>query len=310
MRCGDLRIPSYPNSEIARTAIRYQQEASKYVEVAGTGAHRLNEITQRTAEAVGTALAKSGFGLITGGWQGVDYVVAATYLNGGGKSLVHTLTPYSMNRFKEAFEVEAQDEQAAERLADGVVLIGGLGGTLRIFQSARELGKPVFPYGPSGGDAQKCVGILGEQEQGALQTDLSPEEFASYVVHKLGASKQSEHLEHLWELAAQYERIRRTMRAGPERTAAMTAVFEEMLGDAATVTDHLAEFQSSASAGRRLAAIAILHAVPSRDQLEWLADRLDNPSVERPFVGFAAARAFMLRWAHWHRAIAICWSGT
>ena len=286
------RLASSRNLAMARAAIRYQNP-STYVEVAGTGSHSLDQLTQLAAEAMGTALARAGFGLITGAWPGVDYVVAAMYLNGGGKSLVHAVTPSSIERFKEAMEVDAQEEDTAEKLADAVVLIGGAGGTMRSFVSARALGKPVFPYGASGGDAQKAVGLLPPAEAGPLQTVRTPELFASFVVRKLGTGEQSAGLERMWELAARYDEIRMTMPSGPKRTGAMTALFKEMSKEAPAVADRLVELQRSPSAGHRLAAIAILQSFPRREELDWLAERLDNPEGEKPFVGFQAGMALL-----------------
>lgn len=73
----------------------------------------------------------------------------------------------------------------------------------------------------------------------------------------------------------------------------MTELFEQMLKEAQAVSAHLGELQRSPSAGRRLAAIAILQTDPRREQLNWLAERLDNPNVEKPFVGYQAAAALL-----------------
>lgn len=92
-------------------------------------------------------------------------------------------------------------------------------------------------------------------------------------------------------LAAQYDEIRRTMRSGVTRTRRMTGVFNAMVELASAVQPLLGELQASGAAGERLAAIAVLHAFPRLDQLAWLADRLDNPDREAPFVGYQAAVA-------------------
>ena len=47
----------------------------------------------------------------------------------------------------------------------------------------------------------------------------------------------------------------------------------------------------SSSPGMRLAAVAILQMFPRKETLDWLATRLDNPDVEKPFVGYQAAVA-------------------
>jgi hypothetical protein len=52
----------------------------------------------------------------------------------------------------------------------------------------------------------------------------------------------------------------------------------------------LSDYQSSNSAGLRLAATCILQQFPNPAELAWLVDRLD-PDKEAPFVGFQAAVA-------------------
>jgi hypothetical protein len=71
----------------------------------------------------------------------------------------------------------------------------------------------------------------------------------------------------------------------------MQTIFNGMVEAASAVRPLLADLHRSASAGERLAAIAILNAFPQVDCLPWLAERLDNPDVEKPFVGYQAAVA-------------------
>jgi hypothetical protein len=90
-------------------------------------------------------------------------------------------------------------------------------------------------------------------------------------------------------LAADYEQIRREMPSGGPRTLRMAAVFSEMKIKAAGVQVLLDSFEQSPSPGIRLAAIAILQMFPDVRHLDWLAERLDNPNLEHPFVGYQAA---------------------
>jgi hypothetical protein len=71
----------------------------------------------------------------------------------------------------------------------------------------------------------------------------------------------------------------------------MSKIFNAMVELASGVRPLLSELQASSSAGERLAAIAILNAFPDVEHLPWLAERLDNPETERPFVGYQAAMA-------------------
>lgn len=95
----------------------------------------------------------------------------------------------------------------------------------------------------------------------------------------------------LRDLARQYDDVRIRMPSGHERTRAMTAIFNAMVELASATRPLLPQLQASNSEGERLAAIGILHAFPSADELTWLADRLDNPATEKPFVGYQAAVA-------------------
>jgi len=97
----------------------------------------------------------------------------------------------------------------------------------------------------------------------------------------------------LLDLAAQYQDVRDKLPSGGHRTRRMTAIFSEMKSRAAAGRPLLAEFERSESAASRLAAIAILQMFPSADHLAWLAERLDNPHSEKPFVGYQAAVALL-----------------
>jgi hypothetical protein len=97
----------------------------------------------------------------------------------------------------------------------------------------------------------------------------------------------------LLTLAAQYEEIRNVLPSGAHRTRRMTAIFSEMKSKAAGARPLLRELEASNSAASRLAAIAILQMFPLADHLDWLAQRLDNPNGEKPFVGYQAAVALL-----------------
>lgn len=95
------------------------------------------------------------------------------------------------------------------------------------------------------------------------------------------------------DLSAEYEETRRAMVAGGTRTRRMTALFSRMKSHAPAVIGLLDEFAHSESPGRRLAAIAILQMFSRAEYLPWLAERLDNPALEKPFVGYQAAVALL-----------------
>jgi hypothetical protein len=95
----------------------------------------------------------------------------------------------------------------------------------------------------------------------------------------------------LRDTAQLYDETRRVMKSGIARTREMTKIFNSMVELAAACRPLVADLEKSPSSGERLAAIAILYAFPETDHLEWLAERLDNPHVESPFVGYQASVA-------------------
>jgi hypothetical protein len=94
------------------------------------------------------------------------------------------------------------------------------------------------------------------------------------------------------QLAKEYDDTRDQMASGSARTHRMVKIFREMIGVAAPARSKINELRRSTSAGRRLAAIAILQVLPDPDCLDWLADRLD-PTAERPFVAGQASVALL-----------------
>ena len=92
------------------------------------------------------------------------------------------------------------------------------------------------------------------------------------------------------DLATEYERIRRSMPAGDERTRRMEVVASRMRTLALSTYPLLPELTNSSSAGSRLAAVATLQAIPDARFTTWLGKRV---ATERPFVGYHAAIALL-----------------
>ena len=93
------------------------------------------------------------------------------------------------------------------------------------------------------------------------------------------------------ELAAEYERIRRTLWAGVSRTRQMEIVVSKMRTLARAFYPLRHDYADSNSPGKRLMVIAALQVDPDYDMLEWLAERLE---LEKPFVGYHSAVALLL----------------
>jgi len=94
----------------------------------------------------------------------------------------------------------------------------------------------------------------------------------------------------LVSLVHEYEKIRRIMSWGRERTQKMGAVFARMRAMAASTHPLLPSLAVSDSAGERLAAIAILLEIPRLEYVDWLAER---PALEKAFVGYHATLALL-----------------
>jgi hypothetical protein len=92
------------------------------------------------------------------------------------------------------------------------------------------------------------------------------------------------------ELAAEYERIRGSMRAGDERTRRMEVVASRMRTLALSTYPLLDELTASRSAGARLAAVSTLQAIPDAQFVSWLGERV---RAEKPFIGYHAALALL-----------------
>jgi hypothetical protein len=90
-------------------------------------------------------------------------------------------------------------------------------------------------------------------------------------------------------LAHDYESLRATLPAGPDRTRKMEKIMSQMRTLAPMMDPGLRrELQNSPSPGQRLAAIACIQVHPDIGSLRWLAERVGS---EKPFVGYHAALA-------------------
>ncbi len=91
--------------------------------------------------------------------------------------------------------------------------------------------------------------------------------------------------------AQEYETVRASMHAGPDRTRAMNAVVAKMRTIALAADLFLNELMAGDdSPGKRLAAICILQMQPQMRAVPWLVERM---RVEQPFVFFHASAALL-----------------
>ena len=90
--------------------------------------------------------------------------------------------------------------------------------------------------------------------------------------------------------AQEYETVRASRHAGPDRTRAMNAVVAKMRTLALAADLYLDEWMTADTPGRRLAAICILQMKPELRTVPWLVERM---RAEQPFVFFHASVALL-----------------
>jgi hypothetical protein len=151
--------------------------ALRWVMVAGTGrAFGPQESKCWCANAIGYRLGREGFGLVSGGWPGVDYIVASAFARGlqdGAPSvplasrLLQVIPAETYPDFRGGHVVYVPrgplEWLEGLRYARAVVLVGGEGGTYETFIFATQERVPVFPIAGTGGDAARAFAeIVGK----------------------------------------------------------------------------------------------------------------------------------------------------
>ena len=152
----------------ATEAVDVPHAVRRWVLVAGTGLLvGTPRKALRMARAVGRWLAHYQYGLVSGGWHGVDYTVTQAFVTELEK---HSLPAddYLIQVLpeREPIHIEAgrvvrtpvgeREWLEPQKYADAVILIGGLGGTYYTWIGALHDGLPRFPLGSTGGDAQRA----------------------------------------------------------------------------------------------------------------------------------------------------------
>jgi hypothetical protein len=138
----------------------------KWILVAGSGREdQLSSEVEETCKMLGNMLAHNGFGLVSGGWRGVDRVVSRSFAMGlypQDRPLEEYLVQVVRRDVQPVFPggnlifVAPGKEEWTKGIeqADAVVLIEGFGGTLTTGRLARDFGKPVLPLADTGNDAK------------------------------------------------------------------------------------------------------------------------------------------------------------
>jgi predicted Rossmann-fold nucleotide-binding protein len=167
-RGSDWLITRLRSRAGARVA-RMQGAHVRRILVAGIGAREIPMPIVWASGILGRELGRAGYGLLTGGWPGVDHLVSREYVlqlrrDGlkGDAGLLHVLPQDGTPDLWEVPEMQGEgtiDARGSERetsrrsveLADAVVVLGGLGGTQEIARLAARMGRPVLGVPGLGG---------------------------------------------------------------------------------------------------------------------------------------------------------------
>jgi len=154
-------------SESQSSAVAPAPVPEQWVLVAGSGVARaFSSELAALSEYVGRRLAERGFGLVTGGWFGVDETTARAFADAALHDVVALedrliqVIPKSKEPAFAAGQlifVDAGEPEWTEaiRRSTCVFLLGGIGGTWKTGEIALKLGKLVLPLADTGGDAKK-----------------------------------------------------------------------------------------------------------------------------------------------------------
>ena len=160
-RDGDAIVTTHTRGkdQIRRQAIHPRMDAMppaqpRRVLVAGI-AEGVPVVLQELCRAIGSLLALQGHNLLTGGWPGVDYLVAEGF-DKAAPNRVESIAHYFGGLRKQSdykrgrsvlFELEDDALSRVVRDADVVILIEGSDGTRSVGVEAMSQGKPVIPLG-------------------------------------------------------------------------------------------------------------------------------------------------------------------
>ena len=140
----------------------------KWIRVVGMGKRKgLSPEVILASEQVGKALAYAGYGLITSGWPGVDYIVSREF-DSEVQRMGNSLSDYLIQFVPKGQEPDYKGGNIQEvgtglvnwiesiNRSDAVVLIGGAGATYDSYRFALQEQKSVFPLAGTRGDAEKA----------------------------------------------------------------------------------------------------------------------------------------------------------
>jgi hypothetical protein len=156
-----------------------------WILVAGSGNATLGIAESLICEALGKTLAMEGYGLMNGGWAGVDTYISQSFDKqiqvdigssyGRLKQVMRPdMTPLNAKVGVEWVMTERQWFQYVFNVARAVILIGGGNLTYDIFKQARKVGIPILPIAGTGGSSKRAFKELSTTAQKG-DADLVPD---------------------------------------------------------------------------------------------------------------------------------------
>ncbi|WP_260447072.1 TIR domain-containing protein [Nostoc sp. 2RC] len=167
-----------------------QLRSQRNILVAGTGNFHIPDEVNWCAQQLGEKIAEYDYKLITGGWEGVDYVVADKFAEKIAQKnlrlsekLTHVVPQGKQPVFKGG-KIEYTEPGINEWLdclqhSDLVILVGGVGGTYETYMYAKQEKIPVIPIVCTNGDAKKVFDEMLQNWDSKLMGNVSPEKFKS-----------------------------------------------------------------------------------------------------------------------------------
>ncbi len=156
-------------AQMQQAAEKSRTEQSIYV--VGTGRYDLPQPIYWCAKHLGKLIGDYNYNLISGGWQGVDYVVAESFAQVQAQrrealsaKLLQVVPEGKTPEFKggkiQTVKAGADEWLACLEKAAIVILIGGVGGTYETYQYAKQEQVPIIPIVCTDGDAKKVYDEL------------------------------------------------------------------------------------------------------------------------------------------------------
>ena len=174
---------------------RYRSQGPwRWLNVSGTGAHEIPAVLEWTAERLGREAARHNFGLITGGWSGVDHVASHAFAAELKRIGVQKPDQYLLQIVESGRKpdfaggsvvVEKYWNRAIVQRSSAVILVGGMGGTYQVGSEARKQGRLLLALRGTGGDAEKLAQESPNPDpvfDGAIRSEIEAGKIAAAAV--------------------------------------------------------------------------------------------------------------------------------